>query len=260
MCFSLELVLSTVQYSWLQTTSSGKCHGFNLNLKYNSCLFLYVWLWIFHNVCVDLCFFFTFDRMILKHAERNECVKNAIQTFTKCFFRELSQLQPQVWWIDFSLKKTHIVTNYSLYVLKCWCETLEPYNLRISSSYSSIFVECFVFVSSSFTYWVTMIALGWFPNNYPPYPGREFRYICVLVGWKPVNVCSIFGVWIEWCSLRCPNVSITILYISLHSKLSVVFLGLHDLLSSLMFFSKPWKPLQNSWTWTKIYLYKMGLC
>ncbi|KAM4579229.1 Fanconi anemia group C protein [Fundulus diaphanus] len=34
-------------------------------------------------------------RTVLKQAERNECVKHVFQTFTKCFLRELSHLQPQ---------------------------------------------------------------------------------------------------------------------------------------------------------------------
>ncbi|MEQ2221234.1 hypothetical protein ILYODFUR_013680, partial [Ilyodon furcidens] len=34
-------------------------------------------------------------RTVLKQAERNECVKDFLQTFTKCFLRELSQQQPQ---------------------------------------------------------------------------------------------------------------------------------------------------------------------
>uniref|UniRef100_A0A3Q2GHW7 FA complementation group C n=1 Tax=Cyprinodon variegatus TaxID=28743 RepID=A0A3Q2GHW7_CYPVA len=36
-------------------------------------------------------------RTVLKRAERNECVKDFLQTFTKCFLRELTLLQPQVW-------------------------------------------------------------------------------------------------------------------------------------------------------------------
>ncbi|XP_015251318.1 PREDICTED: Fanconi anemia group C protein isoform X1 [Cyprinodon variegatus] len=34
-------------------------------------------------------------RTVLKRAERNECVKDFLQTFTKCFLRELTLLQPQ---------------------------------------------------------------------------------------------------------------------------------------------------------------------
>ncbi|KAM4745627.1 Fanconi anemia group C protein isoform 2-T2 [Anableps anableps] len=51
------------------------------------------------NACAQHCSIFLvvndIFRTVLKQAERNECVKDFFQTFTKCFLRELSQLQPQ---------------------------------------------------------------------------------------------------------------------------------------------------------------------